>query len=67
MNRTELIGMLSIGRIAIVVLVLALVLYFFLRKRENRHSMDGKRERNIDEIRAEGGDPIPTAENSPKK
>jgi hypothetical protein len=38
-------------------LIIALVLLgLFLRNRRHRHPMQGQRERNIDEIRAEGRD-----------
>lgn len=39
-------GTLAIGLVIVVVLALR-----FLRKPQNRHPMDGVRERNIDEIR----------------
>lgn len=42
---------------AAVVLVVAFMLVKFLRKPGNRHPMAGQRERNIEEIREEGGNP----------
>ena len=38
----------------VAALAVAVILYVkFMRKPENRHPMDGQRERNIDEIREE--------------
>ena len=48
------ISLLLFGTFAIAAIILAFLLIRFLRKSENRHPMDGDRERNIDEIREEG-------------
>ena len=53
MNRIDLTGSLAFGTIGLVLVVLIVLLARFLRKPQNQHPMDGKRERNIGEIRAE--------------
>ena len=40
--------------LGIGVLLALVLLLWFLRKRSNRHPMEGQRERNINEIREEG-------------
>ncbi len=50
------ISMLMFGTLAVVVVIAAVLLVRFMRKRENRHPMEGERERNIDEIRRDGPD-----------
>lgn len=50
------ISLLMFGTLAIVVIVGIVLLLRLLRKPENRHPMDGQRERNIDEIRRDGPD-----------
>ena len=48
------ISLLLFGTLAAVAIVLAFLLVGIVRKRSNRHPMDGERERNIAEIREEG-------------
>lgn len=50
MNTTELTGSLAFGTIGIVLLVAVVLLAAFLRKRRNRHPMEGKRHRSSGEI-----------------
>ncbi len=51
------ISLLMFGSLLIPVIIAIVLLAAFLRKRRNRHPMEGQRERNIDEIRSEGGEP----------
>ncbi len=53
MTRIDLTGALMFGTIGIVLVILIILLARFLRKPQNRHPMDGERERTIDEIRDE--------------
>ena len=62
MDRIQLTGSLAFGTIGIVLLVLILVLVRFMRKPQNRHPMDGERERNIAEIHNES-----SQENQPER
>lgn len=48
------ISLLLVGTFAVVAIVLVLLIIGVMRKRSNRHPMDGQRERNIAEIRDEG-------------
>lgn len=53
MNANDLVPTLMIFTLA-AGLVIALVLFIrFMRKPKNRHSMDGQRERSVDEMRDE--------------
>ena len=49
------ISVLMFGTFAAVLIVGVVLLLRFLRKPGNRHPMDGQPERNIDEIRRDGG------------
>jgi hypothetical protein len=60
LTRTDLTGTLAFGTIGVVLIVAAIILIRFLRKPKNQHPMAGAQERNIDQIRAEGGDPLST-------
>lgn len=51
MNTDTAVPTLMFFTLGIVLLVGIVVLVRFMRKRSNRHPMDGHRERNIDEIR----------------
>ena len=51
------ISLLMFGTFAIVLLLAIVLLANFLRKRRNRHPMDDQPDRNIDEIRRDGGKP----------
>jgi membrane protein implicated in regulation of membrane protease activity len=56
MGTADMTGWLGFGTLAIA-LVIAIVLWLrFMRKPENRHPMDGQRERHIGEIRDEAGE-----------
>jgi len=48
------ISLLMFGTLIAVVIIAAIVLGRFMSKPRNQHPMDGKRERNIDEIRENG-------------
>ena len=55
MDTADMTGTLGFGTL-IVGLIIAIIIWArFMRKPENRHPMDGKRERNIEEIREEAG------------
>jgi hypothetical protein len=58
MNTPEMTSALGFGTLIIGLIVAIVLLLRFLRKPENRHPMEGQRERNIAEIRdeAEHGD-----------
>ncbi len=57
MFEQDLVGTLAFVTLGIG-LIVALVLFLrFMRKPQNRHPMDGHRERNIAEIRADAGEP----------
>ena len=47
MSHTGFLSSLNIGTLLIGFLIVAAVLAYFLRRRSNRHSMDGVRERNV--------------------
>lgn len=51
------VSLLMFGTIGAVLLVAIILMLKFLRKPKNQHPMDGQRERNIDEIRHDAGDP----------
>jgi hypothetical protein len=51
MNTAQMTGSLGFGTLIIVLVIALLLLIRFMRKPQNRHPMDGQRERNIDEIR----------------
>jgi hypothetical protein len=56
MATADMTGWLGFGTLT-VALVLAIILWLrFMRKPQNRHPMDGQRERNIEEIRDEAGE-----------
>lgn len=50
MNTSEFVGSQMFMTIGIVVVVLAVLLLWFLRKRSNRHPMEHQRERNAAEM-----------------
>lgn len=50
------ISLLMFGTLVAVVIVGLVLFLRHWRKPENRHPMEGKRERNIDEIRRDGPD-----------
>lgn len=47
MARTDFLSTLNLGTLAIVLVIVAVLFAFFLRKRNNRHPMDGRQERNV--------------------
>lgn len=47
MNLSEMLASLNIGTLVIVALVLAVALLLFLRRRSNRHPLEGRQERNV--------------------
>jgi membrane protein implicated in regulation of membrane protease activity len=58
MGTADMTGWLGFGTLAIA-LIIAIVLWLrFMRKPENRHPMDGERERNIGQIRDEAGESV---------
>lgn len=60
------ISLLLFGTLIAVAAIALVLLIRFMSKRGNRHSMDGDRERNIQEIRDEGPTPhSSTDRNSP--
>ncbi len=54
-NPDHPITLLGFGTLLAVVLAAMVMLALFLRNRRHRHPMEGQRERNIEEIRAESG------------
>lgn len=58
-NPDHPITLLGFGTLLAVLLAAILMLWMFLRKRSHRHPMQGQRERNIEEIRAEAETPRP--------
>lgn len=55
MNGDHPLSLLGFGTIGIVLLLAGIALLWFLRKPSHRHPMDDQPERNIAEIREEGG------------
>ena len=47
MSKNDFLGTLNLGTLVIVFVIVALGFAYFLRKRSNRHPMEGKQERNI--------------------
>jgi hypothetical protein len=47
MSRNELLPSLNLGTLVIVFVIVALAFAFYLRKRSNRHPLDGRQERNV--------------------
>jgi hypothetical protein len=47
MTRTGFLASLNLGTLVTVLVVVALALAYFLRKRSNRHPLEGKQERNV--------------------
>lgn len=56
-NADHPITLLVFMTFAAALIVAGWMLISLLKKRKHRHPMQGQRERNIDEIREEGGDP----------
>lgn len=68
MNTPEMTSALGFGTLIIGLIVAIVLLLRFLRKPENRHPMEGQRERNIQEIRDEaeqGGPANPRESHTP--
>ena len=57
MSTSNFLGSLNLGTLVIVFLIVAAGFIFFLRKRSNRHPMDGHRERNVGADLDVGRDP----------
>lgn len=55
MDTADMTGALGFGTLIVVLLIAIVIWARFMRKPENRHPMEGKRERNIEEIREEAG------------
>ena len=51
MNTPEMTSLLGFGTLILALIIAVVILLRFLRKPENRHPMDGQRERNIQQIR----------------
>lgn len=49
MSRTGFLASLNLGTLIIVFLIVAAAFAFFMRRRANRHPLDGHRERNVAE------------------
>jgi hypothetical protein len=47
MSRTDFLASLNLFTLIAVVVIVAIALLFFLRKRSNRHPLDGRQERNV--------------------
>jgi len=47
MTRDGFLASLNLGTLVIVALVVAIAFAFFLRKRSNRHPLEGRQERNV--------------------
>lgn len=47
MSRSELLPSLNLATLVIVLLVVGIGFLYFLRKRSNRHPMEGREERNV--------------------
>lgn len=47
MSRTDFLASLNLGTLLIVFAVVAVALIVFLRKRSNRHPLEGRQERNV--------------------
>jgi LPXTG-motif cell wall-anchored protein len=47
MASSVFLSSLNLGTLVVGLLIIGGALFLFLRKRSNRHSMDGKRERNV--------------------
>lgn len=47
MGRNDLLSSLNLGTLVVGVVILIAALLYFMRKRSNRHSMDGRQERNV--------------------
>ncbi|UZK66672.1 hypothetical protein [Sphingomonas sp. M1-B02] len=47
MSSTDFLSSLNLMTLVIVVIVVAIGFAFFLRKRRNRHPLDGQEERNV--------------------
>lgn len=58
MGTADMTGWLGFGTLAIALIIAIILLLRFIRTPENRHPMDGQRERNIQEIREEAGENI---------
>lgn len=57
MESTGPVPYLMIGTIGAALIIAIVLLRRFLSKPKNRHPMEGKRERNLNEIRRDGPDP----------
>ena len=47
MSNNGFLGSLNLGTLVIVFLIVAAGFVYFLRRRSNRHPLDGRRERNV--------------------
>lgn len=47
MSKSELLPSLNLATLVIVLAIVAIGFLFFLRKRSNRHPMEGREERNV--------------------
>ncbi len=57
MSSTGFLTSLNLGTMVIVFLIAAIGFAFFLRRRSNRHPMEGREERNVGEDIDAGRDP----------
>lgn len=56
MDTADMTGWLGFGTLGVALLIAIVLWIRFMRVPQNRHPMDGERERNIHEIRAEAGE-----------
>lgn len=47
MSRTDFLSSLNLGTLVIVFAIVAVAFIYFLRKRKNRHPLEGRQERNV--------------------
>jgi membrane protein implicated in regulation of membrane protease activity len=47
MTRTGFLASLNLGTLVIVAAIVAIAFAYFLRKRSNRHPLEGRQERNV--------------------
>jgi hypothetical protein len=56
MDTEQMTSLLGFGTLAVALMIAVIMWVRFMRKPQNRHPMQGERERNIEEIREEATD-----------